>query len=640
MKVPTSHDRDGASDRSTPARRTTRRWSVRRWALTLGVIVAIVAGAGALAYRALPDLVPDQRLRAALSDHVATWTGSEARLRHFGDISLDRGLRVALDDVVLAGSAGGVTWRIEVAALRASIRAMPLLRGKIEVGQLVLDRPRIRIHDGEISLPDTPITSDADGDAPDTPMPVGELILTDATIASSGMEALRGIDLRLAAAEETAGVLLSGGLPVGERRIGLEAWLENPLSAFSAEGSQARLALQNLPAQQPATVPSPPPQAATVALDQGRAARALLWVTDMLGLSPAGSLALEGQFALTPRALRIADASMSVKSLLFEGDLDVVLPGTAPPGQQLNRVLDGAGRAWEEVAEAFAAGTWRAAPLTLDWLAPVDITLDAGMREAGIAGPDLEARRLRLETRDANLNLSVRTSGDIGEMAAEAMLTPDTDTGGIRVDSNGRLDRVDLETLGEFIQAQAQAPPPLVSPMELPNGRLDGRYDLAARGETLGALLSSLDGSIEAEARDGSIAGADLILTLEAVAEGRRFMTERDGPLIPAAGRTYFDTVEGRVDFVPGRAELRRASIRGGRYAIELNGEAALPVGEMQVEGQASLHADDPDDEDAASLVDLPFGLGGTLSAPVVAVGVPNRDGDTDIRPASDRTSQ
>ena len=42
----------------------------------------------------------------------------------------------------------------------------------------------------------------------------------------------------------------------------------------------------------------------------------------------------------------------------------------------------------------------------------------------------------------------------------------------------------------------------------------------------------------------------------------REFMTEQDGPLIPAAGRTEFETVEARVDFVPGLARLSEFLIR------------------------------------------------------------------------------
>jgi len=138
-------------------------------------------------------------------------------------------------------------------------------------------------------------------------------------------------------------------------------------------------------------------------------------------------------------------------------------------------------------------------------------------------------------------------------------------------------------------------------------------------------MATALDGMIDAEARDGRIAGTDLTLTLEGLADRREIMTEQDGPLIPSAGRTEFDTAEGRIDFVLGVARISMFHTRGARYDIDMRGEADLGIGAMRADGQARLLADD---SEPSLIVDLPFGLGGTLAAPVVAAGVPRRGDD------------
>ncbi|RFU14699.1 hypothetical protein DZD18_00040 [Rhodobacteraceae bacterium W635] len=263
--------------------------------------------------------------------------------------------------------------------------------------------------------------------------------------------------------------------------------------------------------------------------------------------------------------------------------------------------------------------------MAFDWLGPLEVTLAARLRDSRLAGQSVEARRIRLEAGDGRARLAVAADGDLGRMRGEIALGALSSDGLPWVSVDGTLEDVDMGAAGRSLLFLA--PPPLVSPPELPEGTLDVDIDLASRGDTLGAMATALDGVIDAEARDGSIAGTDLTLTLEGLADGRDIMTEQDGPLIPSAGRTEFDTAEGRIEFEPGVARVSMFRIRGARYDIDMRGEADLGIGAMQAQGQARLLADLADDSDPSPIVDLPFGLGGTLAAPVVAAGVP-RSGD------------
>lgn len=601
-----------------------------RWALCLGLVVSLFVGFAILTYRTIPELVSEQKLRSALSDYVRDWTGGEGRLRHFSGLSVDQRLRVVVEDAVIAGTAEGMEWRIEVAAFSAALRFLPLIGGRIEVGRLEFDRPRIELRDSDIPGPEIPVTT-----AVARSRPVGEVILKDASIAQEGVGELHGLDLRLAALGDSAAVLLTGAVPTGGGRVAIEAWVEDPAAALSSGGSRARLAFRAAGAAQEGGLPSAPLRNVAVAADDGEFARALRRIVTTLGLPFSGETVIRGRFALSPRSLEIADATMSAGRIVVEGDLAVALAGEGPAADRLMGVLRGADRTWSDGAEALASGAWPEVPISLDWLAPIAVDLAADVQVGGLAGPELAARNVRLEARDGEVRLDINAVGDLGRLRVEATaeVGPNGGDDSIRIASKGRLEEVDLGALGDILVSQGA--PPLVSPMQLPQGTLEGQFDIAARGDTLGDLLAGLDGSLEARATEGSLTGADLILTLESVAEGRRFMTEQDGPLIPAAGRTKFDTVEGRIDFVQGIARLARARIKGGRYTIDLSGEATLPVGEMWAEGQASLR---PADANAAApAVDLPFGFGGTVTAPVVAAGVPRRDGEAAIEPVTDR---
>lgn len=600
----------------------------RRRVVSVTVAAVVVAVAAAAAYRALPSLASDEMLRKAVTAHAATWSGGEVRLPGDAAISSVRGRVIAFEDAEFGGTFGGAEWLLDVASIRATVRVLPLLRGKVEIETLTLEAPQFRLVDHDESamaaLRDLPV------EGPDLASPEGEVIVTDARFVYEGPTGRRvgfdGLNLRIAADPDSTGVLLAGGLAAGMGRLDLQGRLDDPAAVLSGRGSDARLVLRHAAATGDAGTPPPQPRP-----DIPGAARERQVLSDLrriaaaVGLTGMGPVTIEGRVTASPRALGFADARVSFGGLLAEGDLAVALAGEEPPFDQLDGIARGAAAAWRDAATAIAEGTWRDAPVTLDWLAPLEIALAARLRDSRLAGQAVEARRILLEAADGRARLDIAAAGDLGRLGGEIALSTRPADKPPRVAVNGRLEGIDIGATGRTLLLLA--PPPLVSPPQLPEGTLDADIDLATSGETLGAMVTALEGVIDADARDGSIAGTDLPLTLEGLADGREIMTEQDGPLIPSAGRTLFDTAEGRIDFVPGVARISLFRIRGARYEIDMRGEADLGIGAMRADGQARLHGDVADDSVPPLIVDLPFGLGGTLAAPVVAAGVP-RSGD------------
>lgn len=597
-------------------------------------IAAVMVGAGSAAYWALPSLVPEDRLRRALTAHAAIWSGGEVQLPADTAVSSVRGRVITLENAEFGGTFGGAEWQLQVAAIKATVRVLPLLWGKLEIETLTLEAPHLRLVDHDESA--MAALRDLRADKPDLPEPEGEVIVTNASFVHIGPAGRRvgfgGMDLRMAAEPGSTAVLLSGTLPAGRGRLHVQGRLDDPVAVLSDSGSNARLALWGAATADDAGTPPPQPKP-----DMPRASpeppiiSGLRRIAAVVGLTGAGRVAIEGRVSATPRTLGIADARVSFGGLLAEGDMTVALTGQKPPVDQLDDVVRGAAAAWRDAATSIAAGTWRDAPVTLDWLAPVEVTLAARLRDSRLAGRSVEARRIRLHAQDGRARLEVAAAGDLGRLRGDLTLDAVPPGGPPQVAVNGRLEGVDMGATGRIFLLLA--PPPLVSPPPMPEGTLDADIDLATQGATLGEMVTALDGAIKAEARDGSVAGADLAMTLEGLADGREIMTERDGPLIPSAGRTEFDTAEGRIDFGTGVARISMFRLRGRRYDIEMLGEADLGIGAIHADGQARLLDDladadaDDDDADPSPIVDLPFGLGGTLAAPVVAAGVP-RSGD------------
>ncbi|MFP4569549.1 AsmA-like C-terminal region-containing protein [Rhodosalinus sp.] len=600
----------------------------RRHLLIVALGAVVLAAGAAASYRALPHLVSDDRLRAAVMEHAATWSGGEIRLPEDAVVSSHRGGVLTLGNATFGGSFGGAEWQIDVDLIEARVKLVPLLRGEVEVERLTLKAPQFRLveHDASAmaALRDLPV------DQMDLPRPDGEVIVTDARFVYEGPTGRRvgfgGVDLRLAADPDSTGVLLTGGLPAGTGRLDVQGRLDDPAAVLSRQGSDARLVLRRAATTETAGTPPPQPRNdVPAAAREGQVISAVRRIAAAVGLTGMGPVAIEGRVTATPRSLGIADASVSFGGLLAEGDLSVALAGEAPPFDQLGQVARGASAAWRDAAAAIEAGAWRDAPVALHWLEPLEITLAARLRDSRLAGQSVEARRIRLEAGDGRARLDMDAAGGLGRMQGGIALGARSPDGPPRVSVDGRLEGVDMGATGRGLLTLA--PPPLVSPPELPEGTLDMHIGLASSGETLGAIVTTVEGVIRADARDGSIAGTDLPLTLEGLAEGRDIMTEEDGPLIPSAGRTAFDTAQGRIDFVPGVARVSEFRIRGPRYDIDMRGEADLGIGAMRADGQARLLAELADDADRSPIVDLPFGLGGTLAAPVVAAGVP-RSGD------------
>lgn len=271
-----------------------------------------------------------------------------------------------------------------------------------------------------------------------------------------------------------------------------------------------------------------------------------------------------------------------------------------------------------------------AMPVSGRWLRGAEVDLETRAAAVDLGLVRLANTDARVRLHDARLVLTVAgaevAGGTIdGELAVAAA------GDGIAARGAGRLEDVSLTEAGDrFARPRVDV---LIGGEDPPQGRGSSRFNVAARGATVRALVSSLAGRVETVIRDGSLPGADAVATLERVLDGHAGIAEGNAPFIPIAGRTRFSQLSARLLAGDGTLWLEGVRVQGDEFEIALTGELDLNDGEVLAQGTARLF-----DADAASgssvLVELPFGVGGTLLEPMGAPGIPR------LEPGAERTAR
>ncbi|HEX7036728.1 MAG TPA: AsmA-like C-terminal region-containing protein [Pseudomonadales bacterium] len=565
---------------------------MRRTAAVL-TILAVLTVPTALLWRS--DLAIDERdLHRLLDAGAGTrlhWRG-EPQLTLLPTPSLTlRGVTAQREPGAAAGFHATIP-RVEIA-----LSVLPLLGGRVSAEEVRLFEPDIRLTAGAGGSDGPWRWLEQAGDV----LPAA-LELIDATIRFDHarmhtVHRLDDVDLRLDwdRAEERLDAAGNGLLE--DRRVYLTGTLLGPRQAFRPPGARAQLRIDGLTA--------PPLQAeGRIHLDRGEPPRgAELHIRD-------GSFRLGGSTASGELALSLTGSPPRVSGQLDFGTL------------ALSRWLE----AWwpDDLAELLAL------PVAGRWLRAVegDLTLTAAGVDLGVVPLNDAEARVALE--DGRLTLTVVEAGIAdGRLSAEVSAVAAGE--GIAFRSAGRLDDVALAEASENVGGRGLDV--LVGPSEPPDGRGSGSFRITARGSTVRDLVHSLAGRVEIDVRDGSLYGANATATLERLLDGQAGIAEGNAPFIPIAGRTYFSRLSARLAAGNGTLWLEWLRLQGDAFEIALSGELDLTDGEVLARGMARLFDTDTDHRSSV-LVELPFGVGGTLREPMGAPGIPRLD------PGSDRTAR
>src|SRR5690606_28455581 len=194
-------------------------------------------------------------------------------------------LEVVVKDVAVGESGEGIPPLARMGALRASLRLLPLLLGRVEVTTLTLVDPRINLVIGEDGRSNwssgaAPRAAYGDVSAGLRDTRLGEIVLSNGGISfedrrDGRTETVTAANVRLVWPRTSEPARLIGSFVWRGEMVDIRAGLDAPAAFFSAEGSPGRLTVTATPA----------------------------------------ALSLEGRFSLSGESRFSGDASLSSRSL-------------------------------------------------------------------------------------------------------------------------------------------------------------------------------------------------------------------------------------------------------------------------------------------------------------------------------------
>ena len=429
----------------------------------LGIAAGVVVVAGVAGLLAAPWLIPVGGARGAVTAQIRAVTGLEPVVHGPVEVSLFPSGTVRLGDVVL-GDASGHTPPLAADRLVAHLRFLPLLLGRIEIADIVLDHPHLTVK------------IDKDGRSNWSPLLVAlatalkpverivsftEIRIDNGTIAIEDAshaltENLSKVDLSLAWPSISKSFGATGHFTWRGEPVDASIVISDFLAALAGDNSGLKIRLSGAPLRLAfeGTIGSEPTFKAdgTLSVEAASLRDALRWTGDTP--VPAGGF---GRFTLKGHAVMV-ESSMAL------GPVNVELDGNAANGA-LSYAADGQ-HTWQGTLAAddldlspyvstirlMAANAreWDGKPLNLDGLNSFGLDLRLSAAKVRIGRVQLGRTAAGASLRDGKLLLSVIESQAFNGMIHGSLALARSHTGA-ELKSEMHFVDVDLEScLGEL----------------------------------------------------------------------------------------------------------------------------------------------------------------------------------------------
>jgi AsmA protein len=550
----------------------------------LGIAVGVVIVAGVAGLLAAPWLIPAAGARGAVTAQIRTVTGLETVVHGPVEVSLFPSGTVRLGDVVL-GDTSGHAPPLAADRLIAHLRFLPLLLGRIEIADIVLDHPHIALK------------IDKDGRSNWSPLlaalatalkPVERIVsfteirIDHGTIAiedasHSLTENLSNVDLSLAWPQISKSFGATGHFTWRGEPVDASIVIGDFLAALGGDNSGLKIRLSGAPlrlAFEGAISSAPSFKAdGTLSVEAASLRDALRWTGDTP--VPGGGF---GRFTLKGHAIMV-ESSISL------GPVNVELDGNAANGA-LSYAADGQ-HIWQGTLAAddldltpyvstvrlmtANAREWDGKPLMLDGLNSFGLDLRLSAAKVRIGRVQLGRTAAGAGLRDGKLLLSIIESQAFNGMIHGSLALARSETGA-EVKSEMHFVDVDLDScLGELFGLH----------------RLEGKgnldFALAGSGSSVLALTHNLSGTITLDSQQGALAGINVEQVLRRLE--RRPLSGGDY----RNGHTSFDKLKLALKVTNGAVTVDEASVNGSSVRVAIAGTASVPSRDVDLKGTASL---------------------------------------------------
>ena len=579
----------------------------------LGLAIAGVLAAIAVVVIAGPLFIPREAVLSAIKGEIKAATGLDLAVRGRATVSLFPWGNVSLGDVVLAGASDNEP-ALAAEELRARLRLVPLLFGRIGASDLSLSHARVAViigADGSSNWSSLSQKLARTLTPAERVTTISEIRITDgAVILRDEMhgieENLSGVQMSLAWPAIARSFAATGRFVWRNQTIDASATIADLVAALTGARAGVKVRLSGAPFK--AAFEGHLTRTPTFRLEGTLAAD-----TDSLrnalgfgGLKPLpgggfGRFALKAHMDVLGGTVALTSVNVEMDGNSAEGVMAFATEG--------RRMLQATLAADELDFTPFistlhmvrtAEREWSPVPIMLDGLTGLDFDLRVSARRILLGTAALGRTALAANLRQGRLTVAIGESQAFGGVLTGFIAVAKTANGG-EVESQLQFANVDLETcLGDLFGTR----------------RVEGKGTLTfavnASGDSILAFAQTLNGAATLSAKKGAILGYNVEQLLRRL-ESRPLAARNEF----RTGRTPFEKLNVSLKLVRGVAQVEEVRLDGAAIRLGIVGSASIPARDFDLKGTASLIPTGAT-TDAPADFELPFVVQGPWDNPVM----------------------
>jgi AsmA protein len=576
----------------------------------LAIAAAALIAAAFVVLIGFAAFLPAASVRDAVKAEIRAVTGLDPVLGDDVSLSLFPSGSIRFHNVRLANEAAGEPV-VTADELIARLRYFPLLAGHIEIADVTLVRPIIKVAfsaagesnwSGLISSLARALQPHSDRTASFSEIGIqnGTVIVYDG--GSDATERLEGVDFQVAWPSISRSFGANGHFSWHNEKVEASLTLSDFLAALTGERSGLKVRLASVPltlAFDGAASDEPTLKIqGTLSVEASSLREALRWIgNDKLPFGGFGRFALRAQSDIGGRVAALSNVNVELDGNSAEGALTISAdPHRLVQGTLAADALDLTPYVSGIRLQARNERNWNQLPITLDGFNDLSLDLRLSAANIKISSARLGRTAVAATMRDGKINITVGESQAFGGLA-KGNLGLANAAGGVAVTSHMQFADVDLDNcLGQVFGLH----------------RIEGRGTLTVNvdgtGDSVLAVTHALNGTASLNAGSGALTGINIEQLLRRL-ERRPLSGSGDF----RSGRTPFDQLAISLKVNQGVVSIDDMRIVGPSVRLAVSGQASVPTRDLDLKGVATLVSSTTTDEFV-----LPFVVQGPWDDPLM----------------------
>ena len=576
----------------------------------LAIAAAALIAAAFVVLIGFAAFLPAASVRDAVKAEIRAVTGLDPVLGDDVSLSLFPSGSVRFHNVRLANEAAGEPV-VTADELIARLRYFPLLAGHIEIADVTLVRPVIKVAfsaagesnwSGLISSLARALQPHSDRTASFSEIGIqnGTVIVYDG--GSDATERLEGVDFQVAWPSISRSFGANGHFSWHNEKVEASLTLSDFLAALTGERSGLKVRLASVPltlAFDGAASDEPTLKIqGTLGVEASSLRDALRWIgNDKLPFGGFGRFALRAQSDIGGRVAALSNVNVELDGNSAEGALTISAdPHRLVQGTLAADALDLTPYVSGIRLQARNERNWNQLPITLDGFNDLSLDLRLSAANIKISSARLGRTAVAATMRDGKINITVGESQAFGGLA-KGNLGLANAAGGVAVTSHMQFADVDLDNcIGQ------------VFGLHKIEGRGTLTVNLEGTGDSVLAVTHALNGAASLNAGSGALTGINIEQLLRRL-ERRPLSGSGDF----RSGRTPFDQLAISLKVNQGVVSIDDMRIVGPSVRLAVSGQASVPTRDLDLKGVATLVSSTTTDEFV-----LPFVVQGPWDDPLM----------------------